>query len=116
MRITSTEATSLVDVRTTVAPVSEVHEMKLDDNNVMKMRKVEGGIAIEPGKALELRPGGFHVMLMDLPAAVTAGSHVPLTLVFKDASGKESKVDVHAQVRALNANAPAAADHGKHKH
>ena len=115
MRITSTEPTTLVAVRTNAAPVSEVHEMKMEDN-VMKMRKVEPGVAIQPGKPLELKPGGYHVMLMDLPAAMTAGAHVPLTLVFKDAAGKESTVDVHAMVRALNANAPAAMDHGKHKH
>ena len=115
MRITSTEPTTLVAVRTSAAPVSEVHEMKMEDN-VMKMRKVEPGVAIQPGKPLELKPGGYHVMLMDLPAAMTAGAHVPLTLVFKDAAGKESTVDVHAMVRALNANAPAAMDHGKHKH
>ena len=115
MRITSTEPTTLVAVRTSAAPVSEVHEMKMEDN-VMKMRKVEPGVAIQPGKPLELKPGGYHVMLMDLPAAMTAGAHVPLTLVFKDAAGKESTVDVHAMVRALNAAAPAAMDHGKHKH
>ena len=115
MRITSTEPTTLVGVHTSAAPVSEVHEMKMEDN-VMKMRKVDAGIAIQPGKALELKPGAFHVMLMDLPSAMTAGSHVPLTLVFKDAAGKESTINVHAQVRALNAAAPAKMDHGQHKH
>ncbi|QNP49759.1 copper chaperone PCu(A)C [Diaphorobacter aerolatus] len=115
MRITSTEPTTLVGVRTSAAPVSEVHEMKMEDN-VMKMRKVDPGIAIKAGEALELKPGGYHVMLMDLSKAMAAGSQVPLTLVFKDAAGKESTVDVNAEVRALNANAPAAMDHGKHKH
>lgn len=115
MRITSTEPTTLVAVRTSAAPVSEVHEMKMEDN-VMKMRKVEPGVAIQPGKALELKPGGYHVMLMDLSAPVSAGSQVPLTLVFKDAAGKESTVDIQAQVRALNTTAPAAAGHGQHKH
>ena len=115
MRITSTDATTLVGVRTTAAPISEVHEMKMEDN-VMKMRKVDS-IAIQPGKALELSPGGFHVMLMDLPAAMTAGSNVPLTLVFKDAAGKESSVNVQAQVRAANAAAATRKmDHGAHKH
>ena len=56
-------------------------------------------------------------MLMDLPAAMTAGSNVPLTLVFKDAAGKESSVNVQAQVRAANAAAaPTKMDHGAHKH
>ena len=105
----------LVGVRSDAAASTEIHEMRMEDN-VMKMRKVEPGVAIQPGKPLELKPGGYHVMLMDLPAAMTAGAHVPLTLVFKDAAGKESTVDVHAMVRALNANAPAAMDHGKHKH
>lgn len=117
MRITSTEPTSLVGVRTSAAPVAEVHEMKMEDS-VMKMRKVEGGIAIQPGKALELRPGGYHVMLMDLGAPMTTGATVPLTLVFKDAAGKESTIDVQAPVRALNSAAPAPQhDHGAmHKH
>ncbi len=115
MQITSTEATTLVGVRSSAAPVAEVHEMKMDDG-VMKMRKVEPGISIQPGKTLELTPGGYHVMLMDLPGAITAGSNVPLTLIFKDAAGKESTLDVQAPVRALNSSAPAAMDHSKHKH
>ena len=115
MRISSTEPTTLIDVRTKSAPVAEVHEMKLEDN-VMKMRRVAAGVAIQPGKPLELKPGGYHVMLMDLTSAMTAGAHVPLTLVFKDAAGKESTVEVHAMVRALNASAPAAMDHSQQKH
>ncbi|WP_353233584.1 copper chaperone PCu(A)C [Diaphorobacter ruginosibacter] len=111
MRITSTEATSLVGVSTPVAPIAEVHEMKMQDG-VMKMRAVDS-IAIKAGESLDLKPGGYHVMLMDLPAAMTAGDNVPLTLKFKDSAGKESTVQVQAQVRAMNA-APAAMDHSHH--
>lgn len=112
MRITSTEATRLVGIATPAAPIAEVHEMKMEDG-VMKMRGIDG-IALKAGETLELKPGGYHVMLMDLPAAMNAGSTVPMTLTFKDAAGKESTVQVQAQVRAANAAAAPAMDHSKH--
>ena len=95
--------------------------MKME-GDVMKMRAVSGGLDIAAGKTVELKPGGYHVMLMDLKAALVKDSTVPLTLTFKDARGAESKVELKVQVATT---APAAAgakagdmpamDHSKHK-
>jgi copper(I)-binding protein len=97
MKITAKEGSRLVAASSPVAGVTEVHEMKMD-GNVMKMRAVEGGLELPAGKTVELKPGGFHVMLMDLKAALPKDSTIPLTLVFKDAKGVESKLELKVPV------------------
>jgi len=74
------------------------------DNNVMKMRQIPA-LDLPAGKAVELKPGGYHLMLMDLKQQVKAGDTVPLTLVFEDKAGKRESVEVKAEVRALGAPA-----------
>ncbi len=97
MKITAKESTKLVAASTPVAGVAEVHEMKMD-GDIMKMRAVQGGLELPAGKAVELAPGGYHVMLMDLKATLPKDSTIPLTLVFKDAKGVESKVELKVPV------------------
>lgn len=97
MKITSKAGTRLVGGSSPVAGVTEIHEMKMD-GDVMKMRAVEGGLELPAGKTVELKPGGYHVMLMDLKAALPKDSTIPLTLVFKDAKGAESKVELKVPV------------------
>ncbi|RZL57958.1 MAG: copper chaperone PCu(A)C [Variovorax sp.] len=112
----------LVSVTTTLTPVAELHEMAMSDG-VMRMRKLDGGIALPAGKTIELKPSGQHVMLMDLAQQVKVGDKVPLTLVFEDRNGKRETQQVEATVRPLGgAAAPGAAMpampgmHGDHKH
>ncbi len=119
MRLQSSKDTRLVSVSTPAAPVAEVHEMKMVDN-VMKMRAVPG-LPLPAGQPVELSPGGFHVMLMDLPAQVKQGDTVPLTLVFEGKDGQRETVQVQAQARGVGAGAAAAAPGnaphgGAHKH
>ena len=97
MKITAKDGARLVAASSPVAGVTEIHEMKMD-GNVMKMRAVEGGLELPAGKTVELKPGGFHVMLMDLKGPLAKDSTVPLTLVFKDAKGAESKVELKVPV------------------
>ena len=97
MKITARENSKLVALSSPVAGVVEVHEMKMDDG-IMKMRAVEGGLDLPAGKTVELKPGGYHMMLMDLKAALPKDSMVPLTLVFKDARGVEHKVELKLPV------------------
>ncbi len=97
MTITARQDTRLVGVASPVAGVAEVHEMKMD-SGVMKMRAVEGGLALPAGKAVELKPGGFHVMLMDLKSALPKDSMVPVTLLLKNAQGVESRVELKLPV------------------
>lgn len=103
MSIKAKETTRLVGVITPVAGVAEVHEMTMD-GGVMKMRAVDSGLEIPAGKTLELKPGAYHVMLMDLKATLSKGSTVPLTLLFKDGKGVESRVELQLPV-ALSASA-----------
>ena len=97
MKITAKENMKLVSVSTPVAAVAEVHQMKME-GDIMKMRAVTGGLDLPAGKTVELSPGGYHLMVMDLKAALPKGSTVPFTLVFKDAKGAESKVELKVPV------------------
>ena len=112
----------LVSVSTPVTPVAEIHEMAMRDG-VMRMRKLDAGIALPAGKTVELTPGGQHIMLMDLAQQVKAGDKVPLTLVFEDRNGKRETQQVEATVRPLGGATSAggampgmSGTHGDHKH
>lgn len=107
MTLTAKNGARLVGVSSPAAGVSRVHEMKMDAG-VMKMGEVKGGLDLPAGKRVELKSGGYHVMLMDLKETLTQGSAVALTLVFKDANGVESKVELKVPVAA---SAAAAMDH-----
>jgi len=113
MKLTAKAGAKLVSVSTPAAGVAEVHEMKMD-GDVMKMRAVQGGLDLPAGKAVELKPGGYHVMLMDLKAPLPKDSTVALTLVFKDAKGVESKQELSVPV--TTAAPMGAMVHGEHKH
>lgn len=105
MRLTAPESTRLVRVESAAAGVSEVHEMKMD-GDVMKMRAVPA-LELPAGQAVELKPGGYHVMLMDLKAPLVKGTSVPLTLIFQDAKGAQSQQQLELPVAAQAPGAPA---------
>jgi copper(I)-binding protein len=96
MKITAKDGAKLVSVSSPVAGVTDVHEMKMD-GDVMKMRAVPA-LDLPAGKTVELKPGGYHVMLLDLKTTLKKDSTVPLTLVFKDAKGVQSKVELKVPV------------------
>jgi periplasmic copper chaperone A len=97
MKLTAREDLRLVRVSSPAAAVGEVHEMKMGANNVMEMRQIDG-LDLPKGKAVELKPGSYHVMLMSLKQTLATGSKVPLTLYFKDKKGQESKLDLTVDV------------------
>ena len=98
MRLTAKDGARLVRAESPAAGVVEVHEMKME-GNVMKMRALPG-LDLPAGQAVELKPGGYHVMLMDLKAPLAKGASVPLTLVFQDAKGVQSQQQVQVPVAA----------------
>ena len=106
MKITATEGVRLTGVASPVAGVAEVHEMKMD-GDVMKMRAVPV-LELPAGSTVELKPGGYHLMLMDLKQSLTVGSTVPVTLMFRDAKGAERRVEVKLPVAAVAPGAGAA--------
>lgn len=108
--ITSAKDATLVAASTPVAGVVEIHEMKME-GSTMKMRALTGGLALPAGKAVELKPGGYHLMLMDLKQQLEAGDKVPLTLVVEGADGKRENIVIQAPVKALGGGM-----HGGMKH
>ena len=118
MQITSAKGGRLVAAESPVAGLVEIHEMAME-GNVMKMRAI-AGLDLPAGKPVDLKPGGYHVMLMDLKRALAPGESIPITLVVESADGKRERVEVKTAVRPLGvtgAGAPApAADKGHHGH
>lgn len=110
-RLTSDKGATLVGVASPVAAVAEIHEMAME-GDVMKMRAIEA-LPLPAGQAVELKPGGHHLMLTQLKQPLAAGSSVPVTLKLKGADGKLSEQRVEFKVTAT---APAAAgnDHSQH--
>ncbi len=104
MQLTAKDGAKLVSVSSPVAGVAEVHEMKMD-GDVMKMHAVDGGLDLPAGKTVELKPGGYHVMLMDLKLPLQKGTTIPMTLTFKDSKGVQSTMEVKVPV-ALTAPTP----------
>ena len=109
MKLTAPQATRLVAVSTPVAGVAEVHEMKME-GSVMQMRALPA-LELPANQTVELKPGSYHLMLMDLKAPLMKDSSVALTLTFKDAKGVESK-----QQLSLPVTTGMPQGHGDHKH
>jgi copper(I)-binding protein len=101
MQLKSPADTALVAAASPIAKIVEIHEMKME-GGMMKMNAVDK-VALPAGKSVDLKPGSYHVMLMDLVKPLKEGDTVPLQLTFEDKSGKKSIVDVKAQVKALAA-------------
>ncbi len=87
-----------------VAGRFEVHQMIMDQG-VAKMRPVEGGLEIKPGDTVELKPGSFHVMFMELKQPLEKGQKIKGTLEFE----KAGKVDIEYTVEAVGASSPSGA-------
>ena len=118
MTLTAKADLQLVGVSSPVAGVSEVHEMKMT-GDIMQMRAVPN-LALPAGKVVTLRPGGYHIMLLDLKTALPKNTTVPLTLLFKDAKGGQSKIELMVPVSvappAAKADSGTVAPTNQHKH
>jgi copper(I)-binding protein len=91
----------LIAARSTVSDKVEIHEMKMD-GNVMRMRELDKGLEIPPGATVTLKPGGLHIMFMELKAPFANDTKVPVTLVFE----KAGSVNVELLVQAMGAQPP----------
>jgi uncharacterized protein YcnI/copper(I)-binding protein len=103
---TGTEPDRLVGGSSEVSGRFEVHEMSMADG-IMRMRPIDG-LVIPPGETVELKPGGFHAMLLDLKRPLTEGETVKGTLVFE----KAGPVEIEYRVAGMGARSGAA----EHKH
>ena len=111
MRLTAPQGARLVGVESPAAGIAEVHEMKMD-GDIMRMRAVPA-LDLPAGKMVELKPGGYHLMLQDLKAPLMKDSVVPITLVFQDAQGAETRLSLSVPV---GTGAPGGAKAHGHKH
>ncbi len=112
MQITAAAASTLVGVSTPVAGVAEIHEMTMD-GDVMRMRPLTKGLELPAGKAVELKPGSYHLMLMDLKLPLQKDTAIPITLTLQDSKGVRTTQDVRVPV--LSAAPSGQAEH-QHKH
>lgn len=108
MKITAPQASRLVSASSPVAGVVEIHEMKME-RNVMKMSALPQGLSLPAGQTIELKPGGYHVMLMDLKSTLSPNSQVAVQLTFQDARGQQTTQDLTVPVRSPSA-------HSGHRH
>ena len=84
-----------------VSAQCQIHSMTMV-GGVMQMRPVEGGLEIKPGASVTLKPGGYHVMFVDLKRPLVKGQTVKVTLKFEHAGS----VDVEYPSAAIGAPAP----------
>ncbi len=113
MTITNTgsEDDRLIGASSSVAGHMEVHEMAME-GDVMKMRELADGLPIPAGARVELKPGGFHIMFMELQEPLVEGEMVTVTLTFE----KAGEVEVPLMIGKMNAKGHdhGSMDHGSH--
>lgn len=90
----------------------EIHETKMTDEGVMKMRPVENGLTVDRGGAVSMKPGGLHIMIMGLDEKLREGATLPLTLDFAKAGKVQLTVPV--ATRPAGASKDATGDHSHH--
>jgi copper(I)-binding protein len=99
-QLVSAKGGALVSAASPVAGLVEIHEMTMD-GSVMKMRAVST-VELPAGKPVDLKPGGYHVMLMELKKDLKPGDTVPVTLVVEGADKKRETIEVKATVKPLS--------------
>lgn len=104
------EADRLVAVTGEIAGRTEIHEMAVDDKGVMTMRPLAAGLEIPAGGEVVLKPGGFHIMFLDLTGARKQGERFSGSLTFE----KAGTVEVEFSVDAMGGGSGHGGGHGKH--
>ncbi len=104
---TGDTADKLLRAATPMAARVEVHTV-IREGDVMRMREVPA-LELAPRSRVELKPGGYHIMLMELKVPLKLGDRFPLTLTFE----KAGPVTIDIVVEKMSGPAP---DHGKMKH
>jgi copper(I)-binding protein len=100
MRLRAASGTRLQSASTPAAAVAELHEMRME-GNIMRMQALKDGLDLPAGQTVELKRGGYHLMLLDLKAPLRSGSTVALTLVFVDAKGVQSTSEIQLPVSTV---------------
>jgi copper(I)-binding protein len=107
IRNNGTSADRLIGGSSNVAKRFELHSMTLDQG-VMRMRQLKQGLELRPGETTELKPGGYHVMFVELAQPLEKGQRIKATLLFE----KAGRVEIEFPVEAIGTSQPAG--HGHH--
>lgn len=84
----------LIGASSDVADKVELHSHRSDDNGIMRMGEIEGGVAIAADEMHAFKRGGDHLMFMGLKEPLVQGAMVPVTLEFENAGAVEVEVMV----------------------
>ncbi len=88
------ETDTLLSASSPDAEKVQIHEHVHDANGVMRMRPVEGGLKIPAGETVELKPGGYHIMLIGLTHNLEEGQRIPLKLSFEHSGQMDVEVKI----------------------
>ncbi len=99
MHLTSKEGARLLSASSDVAGVVEIHEMAME-GNVMRMRPIRN-LDLPPGSTVELKPGGHHMMLMDLKRPLTSGEKIKVDLRLETRDKKLVTQPIEVDIRPL---------------
>ena len=102
--IESKRGANLVGAQTNLTDRAELHIMSMDDG-VMRMRQIDS-VDLPAGKTVKFKPGGYHVMLLDLKQPLEPGGKFALTLLIEDDKQEVTRYLVTAQVRNLDGSNP----------
>jgi hypothetical protein len=101
MQLTSSERASLVGAESPAAASVEIHETRME-GKVMRMRALSR-LELLPGKTVELKPGGYHIMLLELKRPLKKGEVVPIRLKLEMKDKSVRMLEVRAEVREATA-------------
>jgi copper(I)-binding protein len=109
LKITNTGQTTdrLTGASSTAAARAEIHQMAMT-GGAMQMRPLPGGLEIKPGETVELKPGSYHIMFMNLKQPFEKGQRIKGTIIFE----KAGPIEVEYTVEAVGAQTPATESHG----
>jgi hypothetical protein len=97
MHLTSREGARLLGASSDVAGVVEIHEMAME-GNVMRMRAIRS-LDLPSGGTVELKPGGHHIMLMDLKRPLATGEKIKVELRLETRDKKLVTQPVEIEIR-----------------
>ena len=116
MTIKADQKVKILGAESTGAGIVELHQMSMNSAGVMSMREVEA-LELAAGESLELKPGGYHLMLMDLKKKpLASGDSLPVVLKFQTPDGKLHTQAVNLEVRAITAPVKSSDHHHNHPH
>lgn len=90
-----------VSVPETIATEAQLHSTRMHDG-MMKMREQERGVTLPAHGQAVFQAGGDHIMLLGLKQGLKAGTTIPLTLHFSDASVRSVEVPVKSDSEQAN--------------